>query len=88
MCFSEASLSMGASSESKKDPPIDVAGLNLLLNDAVFAKEFVPMVRHLVFIYMYNHAAVVHKQFIWINITSTQEFTIRMGSSISLSKIL
>ena len=25
--------------------PIDVAGLHMLLNDAVFEKEFVPMVR-------------------------------------------
>ena len=32
--------------ESGKDPSVDVAGLRLLLNDSVFAKEFVPMVSH------------------------------------------
>lgn len=31
--------------ESGKDPSVDVAGLRLLLNDSVFAKEFVPMLK-------------------------------------------
>lgn len=43
--FSGAGPSTGVSPKSVDGLPIEVAGLHVLLNDALFGKEFVPMVR-------------------------------------------
>lgn len=45
LCFPAAGLSAGVTPVSTNGLPIEVAGLHMLLNDHVFAKEFVPMVR-------------------------------------------
>ena len=44
-CFSAAGPSTAVNPGSKNGLPIEVAGLHVLLNDEVFAKEIVPMVR-------------------------------------------
>ena len=44
-CFSAAGASTAVNPGSTNGLPIEVAGLHMLLNDEVFAKEIVPMVR-------------------------------------------
>lgn len=43
-CFPAAGPSTAVNPGSSNGLPIDVAGLHMLLNDEVFAKEIVPMV--------------------------------------------
>ena len=40
--------------DGAKDIPIDVAGLHLLLNDSIFAKELVPMVSKVVSCFLWS----------------------------------
>lgn len=45
LCFPAAGPSTAANPVNSNGLPIEVAGLHMLLNDEVFAKELVPMVR-------------------------------------------
>ena len=45
LCFLATGSSIAANPVSSNGHPIEVAGLHMLLNDEVFAKEIVPMVR-------------------------------------------
>ena len=78
VCFSEATGPISVGSKSSSELSVDVRGLQMLLNDSVFAKEFVPMVRPFLFSSNFQLNGKSNPTLHWFCLTSFSDLSMKV----------